>query len=395
MRLTKEELEKVKSKYGVDRLYSWSKVNTFMTSPYSYFLSYVLNKTPDNCNCAYAPLGNICHQAIEDFYSGKIPFEKMLDDFKDGWLTSIDIVNLKFDRNNEESDSNIKTKYEQNLIHFFQNHNVIERKIELERFLAAKIGNYVLQGYADAIIKDEDGNFVIIDWKTSSKYSGKTLEEHSGQLTIYAIALMQMGVPIEKIKCCFNFLKYCTIEYTQANGKTRTRDVERCKIGESLQSNLKVWLKKLGYEENIDDYLKIALDENSIKNLPKDIQEKYKISDCYTYIPLTQKLVDDWVHLISSTIKDIECRESDYLATGNENIFWDSEEQIKTQSYFHATLSEFSANLHKPYKAYLEVMESQKNGDIFSAGYGEVQSNSNVEKHSIEVDVDLSWLNDI
>ena len=68
MRKTKEELEKIKQEYGVSELYSWSKINTFMTSPYEYYLSYVLHKKPDIDNCAYAPLGGMVHQIIENYY---------------------------------------------------------------------------------------------------------------------------------------------------------------------------------------------------------------------------------------------------------------------------------------------------------------------------------------
>lgn len=43
-RLTYEELEKIKKEYNVSRLYSWSRVNCFMTSMWEYYLKYVLKK---------------------------------------------------------------------------------------------------------------------------------------------------------------------------------------------------------------------------------------------------------------------------------------------------------------------------------------------------------------
>ena len=119
MRLNKEQLNKVKDKYGVDELYSWSKINCFLTSPYEYFLNYILHKKEDNANCAYAPLGSIIHQIIEDYYNGKIKYENMIEQFKDGWITIIDIADLKFDRNDEDKNNNIKEKYKEDLFHFF------------------------------------------------------------------------------------------------------------------------------------------------------------------------------------------------------------------------------------------------------------------------------------
>ena len=392
MRLTSEELEKVKEKYGVDELYSWSKVNTFMTSPYEFYLQYILHKKEDVDNCAYAPLGGCVHQVIEDYYSGKIKYEDMIDNFEDSWITAIDIANLLFDRNDETKNENIKNKYKINLTHFFNHHKPIKNKVELERFRAAKIGDYVLQGYADAITKDDEGNFVVIDWKTSTKYSKKALEEHSGQLTVYAIALMQLGVPLNKIRCAFNFLKYCTVEYEQANGTVKTRDIERFELGEKLQSNLRVWLKKLGYEDQMDEYLKMVIDTNGIECLPKDVQAKYKISDCYCYIDLNEELVNKWTDEIIATIKDIELRRADYEETHSENVWWDTDESVKAQSYYFSTLCGYSANLHKPYAEHLKKLEASKNGDIFGNIINTSSSNVINSKND---ELDLSWLDNI
>lgn len=397
MRLTSEQLQKVKDKYGVDELYSWSKVNTFMTSPFEFYLNYILHKKPDIDNCAYAPLGSCVHQVIEDYYSGRISYEDMIESFEDVWTTAIDIADLRFDRNDETKNDNIKNKYKEDLTYFFKNHTPLKNKVELERFLAAKIGDYVLQGYADAITKDDEGNFVIIDWKTSTKYSKKALEEHSGQLTVYAIALMQLGVPLEKIRCAFNFLKYCTVEYKQANGTIKTRDIERFELGEKLQSNIAMWLKKLGYEEQMDDYLKMVIDTNSLDCLPEEIKQIYTLHDCYAYINLNEKLVEKWTNEIIAIIKDIELRKADWEETHSENIWWDTDESVKAQSYYFATLSGYSANLHKPYKAYLEKLEASQNGSgLFSGllGGNTVTSSSKVINNKND-DLDLSWLDNI
>lgn len=400
-RLTKDELEKVKQKYNVSTLYSWSRVNCFMTSPYEYFLKYILHKKEDVDNCAYAPMGGICHSIIERYYGNEIKYEDMIQEFDDGWTTSIDIADLKFDRNDEVKNDNIKGKYRDNLEHFFRNHTIIESNVALEKFVATKIGNFVLQGYIDAIYRDADGYYHIVDWKTSTKYSGKTAEEKCGQLVVYAIGLSQMGVPMDKIKICWNFLKYVSIQYQQKNGAIKTREVERCKIGKSLQSNAKVWLKEFGYADEMDDYLKLLLDTNSIEVLPEEVQGKYAISDCYVYVDLTEKLINKWQDTIIATIKDICLREKDYEETKSEMAFWDTDESVKSQSYYFSTLCGYSANLHKPYQKYLEKLESEKNSaDLFGGVGNDVDSMDNSITNKVicdnsNDDLDLSWLDEI
>ena len=366
MRLTKEQLQRVKQKYGVSRLWSWSMLNTYLTSPYEYYLRYILHKPEDRQDCSYATLGGICHSIIEDFYSKKIPVSEMCSVFDDGWLTAIDIAELKFDRNDESKNSSISKKYHEDLQHFFKNHTVLNQNLLLERFVAAKIGNSVLQGYIDAVYKDSDGIYTIIDWKTSTKYSGNDIKDKAGQLIVYAIGLMQSGVPIGKIRICWNFLKYVSISYQLKNGNKKSKDAERYKIGEAIQPNVKTWLKEYGYADRAEDILKQLVDTNDIAILPEEVQSKYAISDCYVYVSLNEDLVNEWKNKISETISEIESKEIEFATSQDERVFWDSEKSVESQSYYFATLSGYSSNVHVPYRMFLERLETKKNGrDVF------------------------------
>lgn len=400
-RLTSEELQTLMKNEGVSRIWSWSKWNCFHTSPYEYFLKYILHKKEDRTDCIYTTTGGIAHDIMERRYTGKLPYEQMIDDFEDGWVTAFNIAEMKFDRNSPEKNDKISQKYYENLKHFFMNHTPLKYKPVIEQFVKAKIGDNLFQGYIDVCFKDDEGNFNILDWKTSSIYKGKKAENECGQLVVYAIGLNQQGVPMDKIRICWNFLKYVSIQYEQANGAIKTREVERCKIGESLQTNAKMWLKKLGYADQVDDYLKLLLDTNDIECLPKEVQEKYIISDCYVYVPLTAELINRWKETIISTINDIELREKDYEETQSDKAFWDTDESVETQSYYFSTLCGYSPNLHLPYKAYLERTEKAKDGDVFSGvGSSTVESSPVAQTDKVihqkdPENVDLSWLDNI
>lgn len=400
-RLTSEELQTLMKNEGVSRIWSWSKWNCFHTSPYEYFLKYILHKKEDRTDCIYTTTGGIAHDIMERRYTGKLPYEQMIDDFEDGWVTAFNIAEMKFDRNSPEKNDKISQKYYENLRHFFMNHTPLKYKPVIEQFVKAKIGDNLFQGYIDVCFKDDEGNFNILDWKTSSIYKGKKAENECGQLVVYAIGLNQQGIPMDNIRICWNFLKYVSIQYEQANGAIKTREVERGKIGESLQANAKMWLRSKGYGDQVDDYLKLLLDTNSIECLPKEVQEKYIISDCYVYVPLTDELINRWKETIVSTINDIELREKDYEETHSDKAFWDTDESVEAQSYYFSTLCGYSPNLHLPYKAYLERTEKAKDGDVFS-GVGSstvesspvAQTNKVIHEKSSE-NVDLSWLDNI
>ena len=390
-RLTSEELEKIMQKYNVNRIWSWSRMNTFINSKYEYLLKYILKSPEDRCDSCYTTLGTVCHDTLEKFYENKIKHEDMIGDYEDGFTTAIVIAGLKFNRSDEEKNKSIGEKYNDNLVHFFKNHTVYKHKLLVEKPIVVNINGNVFVGYIDGLYKDDDGNYYILDFKSSSIYTGDTLAKNSGQLILYSIGLHQMGIPLDKIKPCFNFLKYCTIRYEQKNGTVKYRNVERSKIGESLQSNAKTWLKHFEYEP--DEYLKEMLDTNGIDCLPDEVKQKYTLTDCHMYVDFNEKTAQHWINFITSTITDIELREKDYKETKSDKCFWDDEDSVKAQSYYFANLCSYSANKHLPYKAYLDKLEASKNGSDLFSGVGSDMSSSSttVNKDSL----DLSWLDNL
>lgn len=394
-RLTSEQLQELMKRENCDRIWSWSKINCFHTSPYEYYLKYIKKAKEDRADSIYTTTGGLAHDILEKFYTDKIPYEKMIEEFEDGWVVAADIANLKFDRADEERNAKIKDKYYENLVHFFNNHTVLKNKPIIEQFIKIKVDNNLFQGYIDCAFKDDNGCINIVDFKTSSIYKGSKAENECGQLVLYALGLNQQGVPFDKIKICWNFLKYVTIQYEQKNGTVKTREVERCAIGESLQSNAKTWLKACGYEP--DAYLKEMLDTNSIACLPEEVREKYVISDCYVYVDLTNELINKWTEHVITVIKDIELREKDYAETHSDACFWDTDESVKEQSYYFANLCSYSRNLHKPYDEYCKKLEAAQNGtDLFNGllGGDTVVKSSNVIDNKNN-EIDLSWLENI
>ena len=195
-RKTSEELNELCKKYNTDRLWSWSRFNTYHNSKYEYFLKYIKHLPEDRQDCIYTVTGGMAHDIMEKLYLGKSKYEDMDNDFEDAWMTAC-IADLKFDRNDAEKNKKIADKYYKNLKHFFNNHHVIPHKVEIERFISVLIGQNVFQGYIDVCFKDNDGCFNILDWKTSSIYKGEKALNECGQLVVYAIGLHQMGVPYE------------------------------------------------------------------------------------------------------------------------------------------------------------------------------------------------------
>ena len=391
MRKTFEELQKMCEALKVDRLNSWSRVNCIHNSLYEYYLKYILHKEEDRDDSIYKVTGGISHDIIERFYTGEITYKNMLEEFEDGWVTAFDVAELKFVRGDGERNKSIAAKYYYDLKNFFSTHEVITDKIDIEQFITIKVGDEYYQGYIDAQVKDNDGNITILDWKTSSIYKGEKAKNECGQLVMYAMGLHQQGIPYEKIKIAWNFLKYQCVTVQSKKGVKKVREIERCELGDKLHANAKMWLKDFGYtEDQAFEYLDKLSQTNDISCLPNEIQEKYELHDCYVYVDLTDELINHWETFIIDTMNMIRKKEKEYYELKEsgqyeaaDKLWWEDEESLKKQSYYLNNLCGYSPNLHKPLKSYLDKLDKNKKGDILG-------------QKKVEYDVDdLSWLNDL
>jgi len=387
MRKTYEELNEIKKKYGVDFLYSWSRINSWHTSKYCYYLRYIKHEREVLSNI-YSALGGNIHETLEKYYSNEISYDMMKEYFESLWLANYDIAGLRFNRSDKDKDKSIATKYKKDLLDFFENHRPIKAdKLMLEEFLEVKVrDDIILQGYADLIVKKGD-KYLIGDWKSSTIYSKAKQENEIGQLVIYALGLHQTGVPLENISVAWNFLKYVTVKFKQNNGKVKERSIERSKFGDSVKANVKMVMKRLGYyDTEIEKYQIKVVENNSLDVLPEDVRNEFVVTDCWVRKRVTKELVDKWVEYLRSTVDEINETIEDYKLSHDDKVFYDDEETLKKGEYFFSNLSGYTLEQNKCYNEYLK----RKNGEeLVSFNNGEVTLNTDTNNN------DGDWLTDI
>lgn len=361
MRKTKEQLEKIKKKYNVSELWSWSKYNTYKTDPYGYLLKYILKEKETKASIYGVSGGNV-HDIIESFYLKERNFDDLLEAYEDK-LLEMNLANLKYNRKDKEANKKIASKYENNIREFFKHHEPIESKVITEQFVTIKVGKNIFQGYIDFVYKDEDGFYNIIDWKTSTIYVGKKIDKEKGQLVLYAESLIQRGIPIDKIKIKWNFVKYCTIKQELlTKGKTRNKNCLRTEWVKGIEPTLRKWFTKLQYDPiETEMFISEAIENNNLDNMPDEIKGKFEYHDCYVEIPLNEEVIAELKIDIENTIHTIRTKEVEYQNTKDDKLFWT--EIDKSNEFFFVNLCGYSPNQHKPYKAYLDelnFMRSQK-----------------------------------
>ena len=154
------------------------------------------------------------------------------------------------------------------------------------------------------------------------------------------------------------------------NGKPKERQIERNAIGSSLANTIKTKMKatKNYTEDEINSYLEFVVTTNSLDGLPKEISNQFTIEDCLVYIPLNEEILKNLNEEVISTIKSIDkCKDLWYNKKQSgaseielDQIWYDSEEQLKANEYYFHNLCGYSYQLHKPFAEYWARKQKEK-----------------------------------
>lgn len=319
LRLSKEQMEGLKSKYGVDRLWSFSRLSTFVERPWEYRIAYLERLT--RSSSVYTEWGTNCHDLIQDAYVGEYSFEEMgqkYDEKLAGWRKNSGGFSFPSKK--------IETAYFANIQHYFYNPIPIECDMVCEKpilyTLEDNSGNpIVFIGYVDGEYwgVDEDGNkkYYIVDFKSSSKsgFSGKQLAEKSRQLKLYAAAISQQrNIPIEDIVCRFDMLKYVNVFYLQKNGKWKPSKQERQNWVKTQEKKIRKLM--IEHDEDlvfIELNVEQAIYDNSLDPLPDYVKDNFRIDNCYIDVNVTQEDVDELnKFIIDNVTKCYELEKGDW-----------------------------------------------------------------------------------
>lgn len=156
--------------------WSFSSVKLFEQCKYAFYQKYVLDQSEEDN--AFAQHGKFAHSILERCLKGELfPFE-LADiyesEYKENVTQPFPYANIA------------KSFYDKTLL-YFQNYDDFEGEIvAVEEKLETKFGDYDFIGYADLILKDEQG-YVLVDHKSHAAFKSKAeRREYFKQLYLYA-----------------------------------------------------------------------------------------------------------------------------------------------------------------------------------------------------------------
>lgn len=358
-RLSREKLNGLKEKYNTDRIWSFSRMNSYVNMPWEYYIRYILRKKVDTSN-AWTYQGTAVHDIIQDYIEGKYPHEKMLELFDELQIRhQIEKPELKF------PNDNIKENYIENLRHYFKHIDYsdisdLQKTIELPIravFKNSDDQNILFIGYADLIYREND-KFYIVDFKTSSKgkFSGASLEESAKQLKIYAVGLHQMfNVDYENIILRFDMQKYVKVSFLQKNGKWSRPVLQERREWVASQMNR---INKLLTDNDVDlitatDMINVALEENSLDSLPDYVQEKFKLDKGTIDVEMDASKAREVEHDVVDIIEEIILKEK---SNNPKDAF--PEPRLEDESFYLYNLAPGLLEYHEEYQNRQKIKES-------------------------------------
>lgn len=281
------------------QIYSISRLNTIQQCPYQAYLNYVVGEKqkPNIWACA----GGIIHDRLEDCIHGR-GFKEDLKNAINDELENFSLLDIDFplDKNGNPT---IRNNWIANMTRFAEEFVTPVGHFDTEELIILPINDHaVMQGYIDVLEYNDDGSVNIWDWKTSSQFVGNHLIEAGRQLVLYAMALENEGLRVNKVQ--WVMLKYYEASWTLKNGKLKN------KVGEwrNLVSDLSNVIEKRLLDMGFDDVdVEVMLDEAKQTNqIPKELSGWITTKPYIREYELTDEVRKETMQYIKDSIAEYE-----------------------------------------------------------------------------------------
>lgn len=207
--------------------YSYSKLN--FDCMYCYYLDYIAQGKEKlrKANNGFAQLGIFCHSIFEDFSNGNlVQFElkqKFLDEFDEKVPYGVELL---FENGFKKD---LTEKYKEDCANFLEKYQGLENQIAAEEhfsfLMKIKDKTLIFRGVIDAITKDENGEYHIVDFKSHSLFKTKEeADEYFRQLYLYSL---YVKYKYKKFPRTLSFLQFRV-------NHTETRDFSEEALEEAL-----------------------------------------------------------------------------------------------------------------------------------------------------------------
>lgn len=286
-------------------VYSYSRID--VDCEREYYHTYVERKRGiDNI---YTVMGAYFHDTIEKIVNKEVGYEELKSGYLDK-LNEVELLDIKF------PNELIKNSWVSDMNHAVENLKLVDGKVITELHILFQVEGYWFHGYIDLIIPTDEPPYIeIVDWKTSSKFSGKKLIAAGRQLLMYKHGIESTtNFKVRDVK--WNMLKYMMVKWNQTlkSGKLspKFKMVSRGKWVKEMRKQLQKDLEELGtmMDFEIEIELDRAVENNHINDLPEEVRTKYSFEDAYVSYEATEEREEEMKQFVKSRIEYLESKDT-------------------------------------------------------------------------------------
>lgn len=160
--------------------YSYSRLSSFETCPYGWFLSYIMHSEGEGN--VFADYGTMIHSIMERYTKGELPLWELCDTYDREFSELGEFPPNKFvDMRKSYHDGGMKYLSE------FEGYDGY-KILACERWFSICMGGFTYRGIIDLLLQDEYGNIILVDYKSKSGFSSKKeRDKYLRQLYTYCV----------------------------------------------------------------------------------------------------------------------------------------------------------------------------------------------------------------
>ena len=198
--------------------FSYSQLSTFLICPMKYAHNYVWG-TPWETRPVALPFGKAIHKAAEDYYrnlneTGEIiPVDELITDFEIVFREELGKTEIELTFKNGENLESLRDKGIE-LLKLFHAQTRPQKIVAVEFPFSVKVPDIIsgngdlpikLEGYFDLIESDQEGNYAVVELKTSAQRFSSLRLEYDLQATTYSYAMNKMKVATSENSCLVRY----------------------------------------------------------------------------------------------------------------------------------------------------------------------------------------------
>lgn len=297
-----------------ESVYSFSRLSTLHHCLQEYKLGYInSNSGSDNI---WSKLGSLIHDCLEKIHNDELPESEFANQYILG-LNEILSDGYKF------PNDAIKENTFNSLEHYIRYFKKSKDKCENERYFLTNLNGIWIRGYIDKLVYNDDGTVDVYDYKISTKFSKKDMKEKGHQLVLYAYAMEQLGMKVNKVY--WNMLKYVNIYWSKECGRKINPLTERKNVWNNLHRDRLMKACELSGEYTSEQAyeLWIKLSETNSLDIPDNIKKYITIEEGYVEYEYNDETRQGLFDFVQSSV-DILKEEKDFkpLTINNSNSFY-------------------------------------------------------------------------